>query len=178
MNTARIGWLLATLVFFGGRFAPGAEPASTDAAQFLKQSGLEAVHATYAKYFTLLSENKSEDALQVLVQSLPPNMNAATLDQLHKINDMLQSMFVRETKNVELVGILAISEDCVGLYYIANGKGGPALVVLVPYRWEGRWRTHTWSVSSEMTQVIQHVKGITRFSKSLVVPLKPRGKTA
>lgn len=177
MTALRAFWILAVFLLLGHQCSLAAEPAPADAAQFLKQSGLEAVHATYAKYFTLLSENKTEAASQVLIDSFPPQLNNATLEQLQKITDSLRAVFARGVEDVELVGAMTISSKCVALYYLVNGKSGPTAVVLVPNRWEGNWHTHSWFVTVEMAQVMQHLKGITRFSKSLVV-LKVRGKTA
>lgn len=177
MTASRVSWILAAFVLLGRECCLAAEPAPADAAQSLKQSGLEAMHATYAKYFTLLSENKAEAASQVLIDSFPPQMNNSTLEQLRKINDMLYSAFARGTADVELVGALTISSKCVALYYMVNASNGPAIVVLVPYQVDGKWRTHSWFVSVEMAQIMQHLKGITRFSKALVV-LKVKGKTA
>lgn len=177
MSALRVSWILAAFVLLGHEYCLAAEPAPADAAQFLKQSGLEAVHATYAKYFTLLSENKAEAASQLLVDSFPQQLNNATLEQLQKITDLLRAVFARGIEDVELVGAMTMSSKCVALYYVVNGKHGPTVVVLVPNRWEGNWHTHSWFVTVEMAQVMQHLKGITRFSKALVV-LKVKGKTA
>lgn len=177
MTAFRLSWILAAFVLLGQESCLAAEPATADAAEFLKRSGLESMHATYAKFFTLLSENKAEAASQVLIDSFPPQLNNATLEQLRKITEGLRPVFARGVEDVELVGAMTISSKCIALHYIVNGKHGPTAVVLTSYRREGDWRTHTWSVTVDMAQIMQHLKGITRFSKSLVV-LKVKGKTA
>jgi hypothetical protein len=169
--------VLAVLVF-SIRLSFGADAASNDAAQYLQEHGLVAAHATYVKFFTLLSEHKAVEANQVLADSLPVGVNPAVRDQVLRATAALSSVFDRGVESAELVGALKVSGNSIALYYVMNTSGGPVLVTLMPFRQRDLWRTHTWIMETNATKIIESLKGVTRFSESLVTPFSTRGKTA
>jgi hypothetical protein len=177
MNARRFPMVLAVLVS-SATFARGAEPAVNDAAQYLQQNGLMAAHATYVKFFTLLAERKSVEANQVLADSLPIGVNPAVRDQVLRATAALSTVFDRGVESAELVGALRVSGNSIALYYVMNTGGGPVLVTLMPFRQRGTWRTHTWIMESNATKIIESLKGVTRFSESMVIPFTTRDKTA
>lgn len=170
--------LLGALALFCPAFSLAAEAAPGDASQFLKQSGLETIHATYAKSFALLSEYKTETASQLLIDTLPAGVNEATREQVCQFTAQLSAVFARGVEDVELVGALKISSKCAALYYVLNGQRGPVLVIVMPFHVAGSWRTHSWFIRTDATEIMELTRGITRFSENVVVPTKRRDKTA
>ncbi len=177
MHRARISWVLAVFVLLGCECSLAAESAPSTAAEFLKRSGLESIHADYVAYFRLLSEGKAEDAFQRFTATFPPRLSSPNLDHLRRFTDALRSVFAKGVEDVELVGVLTFSNKSSAMYYVLNSSTGPIVVVLVPFQWQGKWRTHSWFIHGEMDQIMRHLQGIVRFPKSIVVPLKPQGKT-
>ena len=171
-------FVFAALVLLAGGPSFAAEPKEPDGQQFLKQSGLEAIHGTYTKYFTLLADNKSEAAVELLIQSFPKNVDEETRRHMRELSAAISSVFARGVEDVELVGAQSVSSKCVALYYVLNGATGPTLVMLTPYRREGTWYTHSWSTSIDVHKIIDSLKGITRFSGNVVGRPKPPGRRA
>ena len=105
--------------------SPGAETNASDADKYLQQYGLEEIHASYAKFFTLLSEGKTVEANQILAESLPANVNPAVRDQVLRATAGLSAIFERGVEDAELIGLQKISNKSIALYYVLNSNSGP-----------------------------------------------------
>ncbi len=178
MNVARIPAILMLIFACSASRAPAAETDASNAARYLQQYGLEEVHASYVKFFTLLSEGKAVEANQVLAESLPVNVNPAVRDQVLRATAGLTAVFERGVEDAELIGLQKISNKSIALYYVLNSSSGPILVILMPFRHRDKWRTHTWMMEANAPKIIEVLKGVGRFQTPAVIPFKPRGMTA
>jgi hypothetical protein len=167
-----------TLIVVSAINSLGAEPAVPDASKYLQQYGLEEVHANYAKFFTLLSEGKTVQANQLLAESLPTGVNPAVRDQVLRATAGLSAIFDRGVEDAELTGLQKISNKSIALYYVLNSNSGPVLVILMPFRHRGKWRTHTWMMETNAPKIIEALKGIGRFPTPPVIAFQPRDMTA
>ena len=158
--------------------SPGAETNGSDADKYLQQYGLEEIHASYAKFFTLLSEGKAVEANQALAESLPANVNPQVRDQVLRATAGLSAIFDRGVEDAELIGLQKISNKSIALYYVLNSNSGPILVILMPFRQREKWRTHTWMMETNAPKIIEALKGVGRFPTPDVIKFKPRGVTA
>ena len=177
MTMPKFAAVLAATVLWAGE-AQAADPPAPDAAQYLQQYGLEEIHASYAKFFTLLSEGKAVDANQLLAETMPKGVNPAVRDQVLRATAGLSTVFDRGVEDAELIGLQKISSKSIALYYVLNGNSGPVLVILMPFRQRDSWRTHTWMMEMNAPKIIEILKGIGRFPTPAVIPFKPRGVTA
>lgn len=164
-----------TLILCCATSMPAAETGDTDAERYLQQYGLEEIHASYTRFFSLLSEGKTVEANQALAQSLPPNVNPQVRDQVLKATAGLSAIFDRGVEDAELVGLQKVSNKSIALYYVLNSNGGPILVILMPFRQRDQWRTHTWMMKSNAPDIIEALKGVGRFQNPAVIPFKTRG---
>ncbi len=178
MNAARIPGILTLILVCWANHAPAAETNTSDSARYLQQYGLEEVHASYVKFFTLLSEGKAVEANQVLAESLPVNVNPAVRDQVLRATAGLTAIFERGVEDAELIGLQKISNKSIALYYVLNSSSGPILVILMPFRHRGKWRTHTWMMETNAPKIIEVLKGVGRFQTPVVIPFKSRDMTA
>ena len=176
MNAKLLTVLL--LIFCGANHSPGAETNASDADKYLQQYGLDEIHASYAKFFTLLSEGKTVEANQILAESLPANVNPAVRDQVLRATAGLSAIFERGVEDAELIGLQKISNKSIALYYVLNSNSGPVLVILMPFRQRDQWRTHTWMMELNAPKIIEVLKGVGRFQAPIVIPFKSRGMTA
>jgi hypothetical protein len=176
MNAKLLTVLL--LIFCGANHSPGAETNASDADKYLQQYGLEQIHASYAKFFTLLSEGKTVEANQILAESLPANVNPAVRDQVLRATAGLSAIFERGVEDAELIGLQKISNKSIALYYVLNSNSGPVLVILMPFRQRDQWRTHTWMMELNAPKIIEVLKGVGRFQAPAVIPFRARGMTA
>jgi len=177
MKARKFVAVLAAIVLWGGN-AWGAEPLTPDAAQYLQQYGLEEIHASYAKFFTLLSEGKAVDANQLLGETLPKGINPTVRDQVLRATAGLSTIFERGVEDAELIGLNRISNKSIALYYVLNSSSGPVLVILMPFRQRDSWRTHTLMMESLAPKIIDALKGIGRFPTPAVIAFRSRGVTA
>lgn len=177
MNTRKSVAVLAVIILWGGN-AWGAEPPTPEAAQYLQQYGLEEIHASYAKFFTLLSEGKAVDANQLLGETLPKGINPTVRDQVLRATANLSTIFERGVEDAELIGLNKISSKSIALYYVLNSSGGPVLVILMPFRQRDSWRTHTLMMESVAPKIIEALKGVGRFPVPAVIAFRSRGVTA
>lgn len=157
--------------------SPGAENGVPEATRYLEQYGLEEIHATYARFFTLLSQGKVTDANQLLADSLPVNVNPTVRDQVLRATAGLSAIFDRGVEDAELIGLQRISGKAVALYYVLNTNSGPVLVTLMPFRQHDRWRTHTWMLELNAPKIIEALRGVGRFPAPEVIPFRPRDMT-
>ena len=158
--------------------ALGADSPAPEAAQYLQQYGLEEIHASYVKFFTLLSEGKAVEANQLLAETLPKGVNPTVRDQVLRATAGLSAVFERGVEDAELIGLQRISNKSIALYYVLNSNSGPVLVILMPFRHRDKWRTHTWMLKSNAPDIIEALKGVGRFQTPAVIPFKARGMTA
>ncbi len=177
MCTPKFAAILAVTVLWVNH-SLGAEPAVPDAAQYLQQYGLEEMHASYSRFFTLLSEGKAVEANQLLAELLPTGVNPAVRDQVLRATAGLSAIFERGVEDAELIGLNKISTKSIALYYVLNSNSGPVLVILMPFRHRGAWRTHTWMMETNAPKIIEALKGVGRFPTPAVIPFKSRGMTA
>jgi hypothetical protein len=165
---------LAVLVVLGTA-AWAEETPPGDAAQFLKEKGLEDYHAMCVKFVTAIMERRPEAANEIIVSSNMPTYRKTTPGAYEPLSATLARVRVEE---LELVGYSKISSIALSLHYIVNTDWGPMLFTLVTYRYENAWHTNTVLWESDAGRLIDRLKGAIRFSKSIVVPLKRQGKTA
>jgi hypothetical protein len=165
------------LIVVAARPSLGAETNAPDPAKYLQQYGLEEIHATYAKFFTLLSESKTVEANQLLADSLPVNVNPAVRDQVLRATAGLSAVFERGVEDAELTGLQKISAKSIALYYVLNSNSGPVLVILMPFRQRDTWRTHTWMMEPNAPKIIEALKGVGRFPTPDIITFQPRGMT-
>lgn len=177
MNVPKLPTVLMLIAGWASS-APGAETDAGDAAKYLRQYGLEEVHANYAKFFTLLSEGKTVEANQILAESLPTGVNPAVRDQVLRATAGLSAVFDRGVEDAELIGLQKISNKSIALYYVLNSNSGPILVILMPFRHRDQWRTHTWMLETNAPKIIDGLKGVGRFQTPAVITFKSRGMTA
>ena len=166
-----------TLIVLVTHYLPGAESPAPDSARYLEQYGLEEIHATYAKFFTLLSEGKAVEANRILGDSMPVNVNPAVRDQVLRATAGLTALFDRGVEDAELIGLQKISAKSIALYYVLNTNSGPVLVILMPFRQRDQWRTHTWMMEANAPKIIEALKGVGRFQTPDVIVFQPRGMT-
>jgi hypothetical protein len=173
----RLRIITTILIVLAARGSLGAETSMPDAAQYLRLYGLEEIHASYAKFFTLLSEGKAVEANQILADSLPTNVNPAVRDQVLRATAGLSAIFDRGVEDAELIGLQKISTKSIALYYVLNSNSGPILVTLMPFRQRDKWRTHTWMMETNAPKIIEALKGVGRFPTPDVITFQPRGMT-
>jgi hypothetical protein len=166
------------LIVCSVRSSRGAETDASDAAKYLQQYGLEEIHASYARFFTLLSEGKTVEANQLLAETLPVSVNPAVRDQVLRATAGLSTVFDRGVEDAELIGLQKISNKSIALYYVLNSNSGPVLVILMPFRQRDKWRTHTWMMELNAPKIIEILKGVGRFQAPAVIPFKARDMTA
>ena len=177
MNMRKLPSALALIIVWANS-SLGAEPAANEAEKYLQHYGLEEVHASYAKFFTLLSAGKTVEANQLLADSLPTGVNPAVRDQVLRATAGLSAVFDRGVEDAELIGLQKISNKSIALYYVLNSRGGPVLVILMPFRHRDKWRTHTLMMETNAPKIIEALKGIGRFATPAVITFQPRDMTA
>ena len=177
MSTPKFAAVLAATVLWVGH-ARGAESPAPEAAQYLQQHGLEEIHASYTKFFTLLSEGKAVDANQLLAETMPKGVNPSVRDQVLRATAGLSAIFERGVEDAELIGLQRISNRSIALYYVLNSSSGPVLVILMPFRQRDNWRTHTLMMESVAPKIIEALKGVGRFPVPAVIAFRSRGVTA
>jgi hypothetical protein len=165
---------LAVLVVLGtAAWADEAQPG--DAAKFLKEKGLEDYHAMCVKFVTALVERRLEAAHEIVIRSNWEPYRHVDPAVYERVCDFLARIGVEE---LELVGYSEISSSSLSLHYVLNTDWGPVLIIMVAYRYQNVWHTNSFHYDSDSLKLMDRLKGITRFSKSIVVPLKRQGKTA
>ncbi len=177
MNTAKLAAFLTLTVLWVSP-SRGAETAAPKAAQYLEQYGLTEIHASYARFFQLLSDGKAVDANRLLAETLPTSVNTVVRDQVLRATAGLSAVFERGVEDAELIGLNRISNKAIALYYVLNSNAGPVLVVLMPFRQRATWRTHTLMMESNVPKIIEALKGVGRFPAPDVILFKSRGVTA
>ncbi len=177
MNVLKLTAIL-TLALTCANTAAAAEAEATDAERYLQQYELKDIHASYVRFFSLLSEGKAVEANQALAESLPANVNPQVRDQVLRATAGLSAIFDRGVEDAELIGLQKVSNKSIALYYVMNSNGGPILVILMPFRHRDQWRTHTWMMKSLAPDIIEALKGVGRFQNPIVIPFKARGMTA
>lgn len=171
------GLALLTLVMFVPSKVLAAEGGMTDCEQFLADSGLAEMHASYAKFFTLLSEGKAVEANELLAKTMPSNAPRETQDRVLRATAALATLFDKGVEDAELITAQKISAKSVVLYYVLNTSGGPILAILMPFQRAAHWQTHTWMMEANVPKIIETLKGIERFHTPAVISFKPRGMT-
>jgi hypothetical protein len=177
MSVPRLPAILSLILCWAPSL-PAAETSSSDSAKYLQQYGLAEIHASYAKFLTLLSEGKAVEANQALAETLPANVNPQVRDQVLRATAGLSAIFDRGVEDAELIGLQKISNKSIALYYVLNSNSGPILVILMPFRQREKWRTHTWMMETNAPKIIEVLKGVGRFQTPAVIPFKSRAMTA
>jgi len=173
MTHLRTTTFLAVLVVLGTA-ARGEEAQPGDAAKFLKENGLEAIHATCTDFLSAMIAGKPGTALEILDKSFLPSLKAGfrknSLETLTRISrSMAEPGLV--TTDAELVGYRKISSKTLTLYYVLNSSQGPVLTAMVIHRYQDAWYVHGWVVEGNLQKLMEQMNGMVPFAKSLVVPI-------
>jgi hypothetical protein len=165
---------LLTVLVVLGTTAWADETPPGDAAQFLKEKGLEGIHATSVDFLSAMIAGKPGTAMEILDKSFLPSLKAGfrknSLETLTRVSSGMAEPGPVIT-DVELVGYRKISGKTLTLYYVLNGSHGPVLTAMVIHRYQNAWYVLGWVVEGNLQKLMEQMNGVVPFSKSIVVPI-------